>query len=1031
MIEITRLTKAGGPLTKLIRLSDDGRINSDGSACVMSVGVAERAAIASVHALADLIGNLQPQDAIALGTLRHDLPERVQIVTKRRLDEMNGSTGPDVIARTADHIRYRPGAPAFMLLDYDTKGMPPAVADRINAAGGFWPALLNVLPELAHTARVTRRSTSAGLFREDTGEAIPGSNGVHVFVAIKDGADAERFLKALHARCWLAGLGWSMVGAGGQLLERSIVDRMVGAPERLVFEGAPVIVPPLAQDHDSRRPLATEGRLLDTVEACPPLSILEKSRLREALAREETRLAPDSAKAREVFITQQAARIAERTGLPTEQAAHVAKRQCAGVLLPDVVLPVDDPDLGVVTVADVLAEPARFDGVTLADPLEGPDYGRCKAKIMRRPDGAPWINSFAHGRTSYELRYDARAAGAAIDRASKDRAADAFEHVALNGDLTTDELETIRNQTAARTGTGRRTLDQRLKSARQERARQQMEEERQRRLAERRDPRPLIPAPAPDAPWIPQMQVLNDVLGESTAPEPPMRDLDGYLIAVRVRPVDGMHALTSRGANQNEQDTARLPPPELPLLTRLDENHAAEMIERHIDYTHDGGSVHLALPFVRHFAQRHDGALPTVSAVATLPIVLPDGAILSGKGLARGHGIVFRVPDELHRLLPAPDNCAATAVADAMRFLTDDWLADVDTSYEGKCVIIAAALTLIERIMLPGRPAFFITAGQRGGGKTTTVNMISTAVLGRIAPAAAWSPNDEERRKALMAYLSEGAPLIAWDNIPRGALITCPYIEPSLTAHTYSDRVLGVTETRTVPSTAVHLFTGNNIGARGDMVSRSLQIRLAVDRPDPENRPFVHPDPIGWTEANRGRILHALYCVLLGNPRLKMQTPPQAETRFKEWYHLVGAAVEHAAAQHKAHVESLTMDAHKSCPPQEVAFRSLFLAGETEDEQATSLATVLEVLRAEWPSGCTAKQVATHAGQATDSAIAFKSALETAAGKAIKIVTPTTVSWRLKAITDAPVRVGDRAMSLKYKPDRYDGGRFTIVSMPG
>ena len=51
--------------------------------------------------------------------------------------------------------------------------------------------------------------------------------------------------------------------------------------------------------------------------------------------------------------------------------------------------------------------PASFEGETLADPLEGVEYGRCKAKIMRRADGTPWINSFAHGRTVYELKLDA------------------------------------------------------------------------------------------------------------------------------------------------------------------------------------------------------------------------------------------------------------------------------------------------------------------------------------------------------------------------------------------------------------------------------------------------------------------------------------------------------------------------------------------------------------------------------------------------------------------------------------------------
>ena len=64
------------------------------------------------------------------------------------------------------------------------------------------------------------------------------------------------------------GLGWMMVGAGGQLLERRIVDRMVYAPERLVFEGAPVLDPPLAQDQASRAPIVTDGPPIDTRAVC-------------------------------------------------------------------------------------------------------------------------------------------------------------------------------------------------------------------------------------------------------------------------------------------------------------------------------------------------------------------------------------------------------------------------------------------------------------------------------------------------------------------------------------------------------------------------------------------------------------------------------------------------------------------------------------------------------------------------------------------------------------------------------------------
>jgi len=59
--------------------------------------------------------------------------------------------------------------------------------------------------------------------------------------------------------------------------------------------------------------------------------------------------------------------------------------------------------------AAVLEHPARYDGATLADPIEGVAYGRCKAKVMRRDDGTPFIHSLAHGTsTIYELRYDAK-----------------------------------------------------------------------------------------------------------------------------------------------------------------------------------------------------------------------------------------------------------------------------------------------------------------------------------------------------------------------------------------------------------------------------------------------------------------------------------------------------------------------------------------------------------------------------------------------------------------------------------------------
>jgi hypothetical protein len=193
-----------------------------------------------------------------------------------------------------------------------------------------------------------------------------------------------------------------------------------------------------------------------------------------------------------------------------------------------------------------------------------------------------------------------------------------------------------------------------------------------------------------------------------------------------------------------------------------------------------------------------------------------------------------------------------------MEFLCDDWLVNVAVNnFTGKATLVAAALTIIERSLLPNRPAFFITCGRARAGKTTTIKMLTLAATGMQAAAAAWSNNEEERRKALLSYFMYGVPYILWDNINRGSAISCPHIEKSCTTAYYADRKLGVSEMVATAASSIHIFTGNNVSPRGDLASRSLCVRLDVDRPDPENRDFKHPDPLGWTEDNRGEILRA------------------------------------------------------------------------------------------------------------------------------------------------------------------------------
>ena len=111
------------------------------------------------------------------------------------------------------------------------------------------------------------------------------------------------------------------------------------------------------------------------------------------------------------------------------------------------------------------------------------------------------------------------------------------------------------------------------------------------------------------------------------------------------------------------------------------------------------------------------------------------------------------------------------------------------------------------------------------------------------------------------------------------------------------------------------------------MASRSLILNLNVDRPDPENRTFVHADPFAWTQANRPKIVRAFYTLLIAGA-LSRPEGQEAKTRFKTWWRLVGWSIEHAAG-----LLGISIDCTE-----------LMRAGEVDDEEATGASSALAAL---------------------------------------------------------------------------------------
>jgi hypothetical protein len=94
------------------------------------------------------------------------------------------------------------------------------------------------------------------------------------------------------------------------------------------------------------------------------------------------------------------------------------------------------------------------------------------------------------GHALYELKLDAAAVRAAMAAASDQDVVRTFVKFATQADLDDEETEALRNEAANRSGIGKRTITQMLRTALHELAAKRQYKAQERALAERNDPRP-------------------------------------------------------------------------------------------------------------------------------------------------------------------------------------------------------------------------------------------------------------------------------------------------------------------------------------------------------------------------------------------------------------------------------------------------------------------------------------------------------------------------------------------------------------
>lgn len=273
------------------------------------------------------------------------------------------------------------------------------------------------------------------------------------------------------------------------------------------------------------------------------------------------------------------------------------------------------------------------------------------------------------------------------------------------------------------------------------------------------------------------------------------------------------------------------------------------------------------------------------------PILRADGTVANQPGYDSQTGILLHLPHQFPEVAAKPTKDDAVRAVKELCEVVEDFPFEKP---EHKAAWLAGTLTPFARFAFHGpAPMFMIDANTRGCGKSLLADITGQLVSGQEMPRMAIASDDDEMRKRITAIAVFGEPTILLDNIPASGSLGCPSLDAALTATSWSDRLLGRTETVTVPLYATWYATGNNIILAADTARRVCHIRLETLLESPERRSgFRHPKLLQWVRQERPRLAVAAVTILAaycqaGRPNMGLENWGS----FDAWHELVSQAL--------------------------------------------------------------------------------------------------------------------------------------------